>query len=84
LTARKNLIDNKEKSKTVYERKQNEIDINIGDKVSIKNHVRKGKFSPKWLGPYEVISLQDNENVLIKKGRKEIKLHRNELKMCQS
>jgi hypothetical protein len=36
LIARKNLIDNKEKSKTVYDRKQNEIDINIGDKVFIK------------------------------------------------
>uniref|UniRef100_A0A2S2NY96 RNA-directed DNA polymerase n=1 Tax=Schizaphis graminum TaxID=13262 RepID=A0A2S2NY96_SCHGA len=81
LIARENLIDSKEKSKTVYDKKQNEISINVGDKVFIKNHVRKGKFSPKWLGPYEIISLQDNENVVIKKGRKEVKLHKNELKM---
>jgi len=84
LIARENLIDNKEKSKTVYDRKQNEINISVGDKVFIKNHVRKGKLSPKWLGPYEVISLQDNENVLIKRGRKEVRLHKNELKMYHS
>jgi hypothetical protein len=84
LIARENLIDNKEKSKTVYDRKQNEINISVGDKVFIKNHIRKGKLSPKWLGPYEVISLQDNENVLIKRGRKEVRLHKNELKMYHS
>jgi hypothetical protein len=67
LIARENLINSKEKSKTVYDKKQNEISINVGDKVFIKNHVRKGKFSPKWLGPYEITSLQDNENVVIKK-----------------
>lgn len=67
--AKKNLIDNNEKSKTVYDKKQYEININVGEKVFIENHARKGKFSPKWLGPYNVVSLQDHENVLIKRGR---------------
>jgi len=62
LIARKNLVDSKEKSKTVYDKKKNEIDINVGDEVFIKNHVQKGKFSPKWLGPHEVKSIDDNEN----------------------
>lgn len=50
----------------------------------IKNHTRKGKFSLKWLGPYEVVSLQENENVLIKRGRREVRFHKNELKMYHS
>ena len=84
MIARKNLIVGKETSKTVYDKKQNEMYINVGDKVLAKNHARKCKLSPIWLGSYNVISLQDNENVLIKKGRKEVRLHKNELKMCHS
>jgi hypothetical protein len=85
LIARENLLNNKEKTKIEYDKNRNEIKIDVGDKVLIKNHVlRKGKLSPKWLGPYEILSLEENENVLIKRGRKEIRLHKNELKLFQS
>jgi hypothetical protein len=80
LISRENLINNKEKAKIGYDKNRNEIKIDVGDKVFIKNHVRKGKLSPKWLGPYEILSLEENENVLIKRGRREVRLHKNELK----
>lgn len=82
LMAREKLIANKEKSKISYDKKQNDITINIGDSVFIKNQQRKGKLDPKWVGPYEVIGLHENENVTILKGRKEIKLHKNETKLA--
>jgi hypothetical protein len=47
LIARENFINNKKKAKTGYDKNQNEIKIDVGDKVLIKNHVRKGKLSHK-------------------------------------
>lgn len=84
LLARENLITNKTKSKTSYDKKQHEIIINVGDKVLLKNHNQKGKLSSKWKGPYSVTDVQDNENVTILRGRKEIRVHKNELNIFHS
>lgn len=76
--ARENILVSKEKSKETYDQNQHEINLNVGDRVWIKNHQPKGKLSPKWLGPYLVTQLEDNENVIIQKERKEVKIHINE------
>lgn len=80
--ARENILVSKEKSKEIYDQNRHEINFNVGDRVWIKNHQPKGKLSPKWLGPYLVTQLEDNENVIIQKERKEVKIHINELKPC--
>jgi len=49
--------------------------------VLTKDHTRKGKLSPKWKGPFEVINIHDNENVSIQQGKREVKIHKNELKI---
>lgn len=84
MIARKNLLKNKEKSKVSYDKKQHDIVINVGDKVLLKEHNQKGKLGAKWNGPYTVISLHDNENVSIQRGRKEVKIHKNEVKIFNS
>lgn len=84
LVARENLITSKTRSKKSYDKDQHEIVINVGDKVLLKDHNQKGKLSPKWKGPYPVIEIHNNENVSILRGRKEVKIHKNELKIFHS
>lgn len=45
---------------------------------------QKNKLAQKWLGPYIISEINDNENVTILKGRKTVKVHRNLLKLCKS
>lgn len=78
MLVREILIDIKEKSKTAYNRNQNEIVINVGDNIFIKNHYQNGKLGPKWLDPYKALILQDNENVKIL--QKEKKSHYTKMK----
>lgn len=82
--ARDKIIKTKEKAKTNYDKNEHSININVGDKVLTKDHTQKGKLSPKWKGPFEVISIHDNQNVSIQRGRKKVVIHKNELKIFNS
>jgi len=75
--ARDRLLEQKQKTKEYYDQKQNQITVHEGDRVLLKNSARKGKLSPKWLGPYEVIELRANENVTLQKERKRVTVHKN-------
>lgn len=79
--ARNKLIQQKHKTKDGYDKNQNSIVINIGDKVLLQDKARKGKLSVKWLGPYEVKDLNENENITIQKERKLVKIHKNLVKL---
>lgn len=80
-TARKTIIEKKEKSKKAYDRTSKPINVHVGDKVLTKWHTRKGKLSAKWQGPFEVVGCTNTENIIIRKGRREIKVHINEVKL---
>jgi len=75
--ARDRLLEQKQKTKEHYDQKLNEITVHVGDRVLLKNSARKGKLSPKWLGPYEVIEIRANENVTLQKDRKRVTVHKN-------
>ena len=75
--ARDRLVEQKQKTKEYYDQNQNQITVHVGDRVLLKNNARKGKLSPKWLGPYEVIELRANENVTLQKDRKRVTVHKN-------
>lgn len=79
--ARKNITEQKQKSKSTYDQNQQEIDVNVGDKVLIKDHSCRGKLSPKWKGPFIITEIHNNENVTIIRNNKTIKIHKNELKL---
>ncbi|CAI6368288.1 unnamed protein product [Macrosiphum euphorbiae] len=75
--ARDRLLEHKQKTKETYDQNQNQIIIHVGDRVLLKDNARKGKLSPKWLGPYEVIELKANENVTLQKDRRRVTVHKN-------
>jgi hypothetical protein len=52
--------------------------------VLLKDRTHKGKFNPKWLGPFAITIIHDNKNISIKKGQQEIKVHKTELKINNS
>ncbi|KAL4135986.1 hypothetical protein QTP88_007560 [Uroleucon formosanum] len=57
--------------------------VQVGNNVWIKNHQQKGKLGTKWLGPFKVTCLHENENISIQRGRKEVKIHKNEIKIAK-
>jgi len=78
--ARNNLIEKKESNKRNYDKTMNPINIHIGDKVLIKEQHKKNTLCLNWSGPYEVVMVHDNENVTIKKGRRDYRTHINNIK----
>lgn len=83
--ARNNLQAAKEKSKQFFDKSAQKINFQRGDKVLLHDQtVRRGrsaKLTPKWTGPFEIIEQKSDVNFLIKKGRKEIVVHANRLKL---
>lgn len=78
--ARENLIQSKNKSKTYYDRKTNNLTLQIGDLVLLENMTNK-KLGPRYDGPYEVITIISDVNTKIRIGNKEKIVHNNHLKI---
>ncbi|KAL4154132.1 hypothetical protein QTP88_001965 [Uroleucon formosanum] len=71
--ARERLIQKKQKTKFDYDQTAHSVDIHVGDRILLQDKARKGKLSAKWLGPYEVLELNCNDNVTILRGKKKAK-----------
>lgn len=84
--AARNLVKGKEKNKTIYDEKLNEVNFSISDEVFLQvESVRQGrskKLGPQWSGPYKIIEKIGETNYRIKKGRKEKIVHANKLKFA--
>jgi len=46
----------------------------------MKNQNKKNTLGQNWLGPYEITMTHDNENITIKRGRKDYRIHKNMVK----
>ena len=77
--AKKHLIEAKVKSKTNYDKHINPIELEIGDKVLMKNMKKKNKLEPNWIGPYEIVEVHEPVNVSIMKNNKVVRVHMNHL-----
>ena len=78
----KNIIEKyKEKQKIFYDKTTLDIEFKIGDKVLLRNEAGH-KLDNKYLGPFSVVRIEDDGNVLIlgKKNKKQV-VHRNRLKI---
>jgi len=77
---RENQIKEKEKAKIYYDKKAKERIFSVGQKVLLRSQARKGKFSPIWEGPYEVVDLPTDVNVKIKIKNRVKVYHKNMVK----
>jgi hypothetical protein len=82
--ARNNLVRHKERSKDYHDRNVNTLLFTAGDKVLLHaDWIRKGrsaKLSSPWIGPYDIVDI-DDVNVTLKLPRnKALKVHANRLK----
>ncbi|KAL4084029.1 hypothetical protein QTP88_029345 [Uroleucon formosanum] len=78
--ARERLINRKIKSKKQYDKKEHNRNYNVGDLVLLKDNIQKNKLSPLWKGPYEVLDVLDTENITISRNRKQVTVHKNDVK----
>jgi hypothetical protein len=80
--ARQNINKVKEKNKLYYDKNANLVNFEPGDKVWMLNKKRNGKLSAIKNGPYEVISIDSNENTTIMINNKFKRVHNNLLSTC--
>lgn len=78
--AREKLGVAKSKSKEYYDKHANPKEFVPGQFAFLKNTNRTNKFSPHWVGPYQIIQIHGALNATIKIGRKVKKVHLNRLK----
>jgi len=78
--ARERLINRKIKSKKQYDKKEHSESYNVKDLILLKDNTQKNKLSPLWKGPYEVLDVLDTENIIISRNRKQVTVHKNDVK----
>lgn len=76
------LLDSaKVKRKEHYDMNTEQLDLNLGDLVLLRNEVGH-KLENRYEGPYKVIEIRDNDNIIIEiKGNRKQKVHKNRLKL---
>jgi hypothetical protein len=79
--AREKLIKSKMKSKEGYDKNENAIQIHVSDDlVLLKNNASKNKLNSLWTGPFEIIEVLGEENIVIQRGRRGVTVHENNVK----
>ena len=78
--AKENLIKRKIKSKEYYDENGNEITIHVGDQILLRDNTQKNKLNALWIGPYLVNEVLDKENIVIQRGRRNVVVHKNNVK----
>uniref|UniRef100_A0A2S2QET3 RNA-directed DNA polymerase n=1 Tax=Sipha flava TaxID=143950 RepID=A0A2S2QET3_9HEMI len=78
--AREKLIKSKMKSKEGYDKNENAIEIHVKDLVLLKDNASKNKLNSLWTGPFEVIEVLGDENIIIQRGRRGVTVHKNNVK----
>jgi hypothetical protein len=82
--AKSNLITKKERSKEQHDKTVNIPLFSVGDKVLLHDEkIRRGrslKLSPPWIGPYEIMEIDDVKVALKLPRNKTLNVHANRLK----
>lgn len=72
----------KQQQKLHYDKTANQINIKTNDQVLVRNE-KAHKLQNVYTGPYKVINIDNNNNcILLTDKNKEIKIHRNRLKLA--
>lgn len=81
--AQKKLIERKGKNKTYFDKKNKteNLQLNIGDMVLMRNTNKKSKYDPLYVGPYEIIEITGPNTVKLKRKNKTVRAHKDQLKV---
>lgn len=82
--ARENIMKRKEYNQSYYNEKNKvkKLNVEVGDKVYIKNNKKQYKFSNLYLGPYEVEKITGENSIMVRKGNKTFRVHKNNIKLA--
>ena len=84
-TAKQKLIMSKEKFKLYYDRFIDPIDFKMGDKVWLIKEQKPGKLEKEhYQGPFDIIKVNKNNNVIIDYKGKAKTVHRNKLSLVNN
>lgn len=81
IKAREFLLKGKEDRKRKYDETSKPININVGDKIKIRKE-NANKFDPKYMGPYEVVSIETPNAIVKAQTGKSIKIHMDRIAKC--
>lgn len=82
--ARENLIVSKNRSKEYYDRLINPIEFKVGDKVWFMKEPKPGKLEKDhYLGPFDIIKVNDKNNIEIDFNGKTKTVDANKLSICK-
>lgn len=81
-TAKENLLKMKENNKKIRDDKvkAKNLELNVGDMVYMLKPKKNHKFDTPYEGPYPVIKITGDSNVIIKRKNKLTRVHKNHLK----
>lgn len=84
--ARDNIVKRKEYNQSYYDEKNRtkNLEVKTGDSIYVKNQQKPFKFSSLYSGPYVVEEVTGPNSVVIKKGNKKLRVHKNNLKLAQN
>lgn len=84
--ARENLIKSKEQNKKYYDQHQekNVMELGKNDLVLVLKSKKKFKYEQPYEGPYRVEKVISPVTIVIRKGTKSVKIHKDRLKMAQA
>ncbi|XP_063994529.1 uncharacterized protein LOC135172231 [Diachasmimorpha longicaudata] len=82
-TAGQNLHQAKLKSKEYYDAKINPQQLSVGNKVFLLKEPNKGKMTDQYEGPYNIIEILENCNVIINRNGAKKKVHINKLRLSK-
>lgn len=79
--ARERIQKHKMESKKRYDKSTHDVQIKVGDKIRVKNHVKHGKYDILYKGPYTVTEVPSNKTVVYKDGRKTKRANKDHVKL---
>lgn len=82
--AKESIMKQKNANKQQYDKKTKPLNLNKNDLVLMKKTQRKQKFEQPYEGPYRVEEVTTDVNAKIRKGKKLVRVHNDQLKLAQA
>lgn len=84
--AKENLLKAKEINKKAYDKRRDDkiLQLRKNDLVLVLNPNKKGKFDTPYEGPFRVIREQGPVTVIIQRKKKEVKIHKDRIKLAEA